>query len=408
MRINCLGCSLVDNLYSPVDFKSKAYNKWNQEDSSGNGIITGGLVFGEELERISGKKYENILKDIIGKKLSAEKNVGGPAIVALINIAQMTYENNIKLGFYGARADDENGRYIADKLGSFGINISGYAVTEGKTPFTDVLSDPSYNNYNGERSFINYIGAAGKLSGKDLDVSFFNADILIYGGTALTPGLHDALSLLLKKGKEAGCLNFVNTVYDFRNQNINPDNPWPLVDEDKDYQMIDLLIADNEEARRISGYESKEEALAYFSGKGVHSIIITHGSEDLICYSDGLFFVEKGIFTLPVSKSAGDQMRALSSESGADTTGCGDNFAGGVYASIALQLENNKDEKPSLKEAASWGVVSGGFAGLHQGGFYYEKKQGEKLEKLKILFKEYEQQTGWSELRPCSPMQPKE
>ncbi len=362
----------------------------------GTGIITGGLVFGEDLEKSSGEKYKDILNEITGGGLSPDKNVGGPAIVALINITQMIDRNEISIGFLGARADDENGRYIAEKLSSFDIDLSGYVVLDGQTSFTDVLSDPSYNDNNGERSFVNYIGAAGKLSGRDIDDSFFDADILIYGGTALTPGLHDDLSFLVKKGKEAGCLNFVNTVYDFRNQNLNPDKPWPLVDEERDYRMIDLLIADNEEARRISGLYSKEEAIVYFAERGVRSVIITHGSEELICYSDGLLFKEMGVFTMPVSESAGDHMRALPAGSTADTTGCGDNFAGGVYASTALQLQNIINKKPSLKQAAAWGVVSGGFTGLYQGGVYYEKKQGEKLEKLKILFEKYKQQTGES------------
>ncbi len=394
MRINGLGCSLVDNLYSPVNFTSEAYTKWAQKNHRDIGVITGGLVFGEDLEKSYGKKYKDILNEITKGKLSPSKNVGGPAIVALINIIQMIEDTEISIGYFGARGEDENGRYISEKLSLFDIDLSGYVVADGQTPFTDVLSDPSYNNNNGERSFINYIGAAAELSGSNLDDSFFNADILIYGGTALTPGLHDDLSLLLKKGKEAGCLNFVNTVYDFRNQNLNPNKPWPLVDEDKDYQMIDLLIADNEEAMRISGKETKEEALAYFSGNGVHSVIITHGAEDILCYSNGLFFVEKGLFTLPVSESAGNQMRSLPLESNADTTGCGDNFAGGVYASTAIQLENKQVVKPSLKEAAAWGVVSGGFAGLHSGGVYYEKRQGEKLGRLEELFMEYGGQIG--------------
>ncbi len=394
MKINGLGCSLVDNLYSPVDFTSEEYNKWVQKNHRDIGVITGGLVFGEDLESSSGRKYKDILNEITKGKLSPSKNIGGPAIVAMIHIAQVMGETT-DIGFFGARADDENGRFIAEKLGPFNIDLSGYVLADGQTPFTDVLSDPSWHNNNGERSFINYIGAASKLSGSNLNDSFFNANILIYGGTALTPGLHDDLSFMLKKGKEAGCRNFVNTVYDFRNQNLNPNKPWPLVDEDKDYQMIDLLIADNEEAMRISGKESKEEALAYFSGNGVHSVIITHGSEDIICYSDGTFFREEGIFTLPVSKSAGNQMRSLPVGSKADTTGCGDNFAGGVYASTALQLQDSVNKKPSLKQASAWGVVSGGFAGLHSGGVYYEKRPGEKLEKLKDLFEEYKKQEGW-------------
>ena len=97
---------------------------------------------------------------------------------------------------------------------------------------------------------------------------------------------------------------------------------------------------------------------------------------------------------MPVSESAGNQMRALPADSGADTTGCGDNFAGGVYAAAARQLESNKEGKPSLKQAAAWGIVSGGLAGLYQGGVYYETRPGEKLERLKLLFKDYKNQTG--------------
>ncbi len=395
MRINGLGCSLVDNLYSPVDFESDAYKKWSEENKNGAAIITGGLVFGEDLERSAGRKYKDILREITGETLLPDKNVGGPAIVSLIHITQILDED-FSIGFYGARSNDENGQYISEKLNFFDIDLSGYAVVNGQTPFTDVLSDPSYHNNNGERSFINYIGAAGEISGHDIPSSFFDADILTYGGTALTPGVHDDLSYLLRKGKESGCRNFINTVYDFRNQNLNPAKPWPLVSSVNDFKLIDLLIADNEEALRISGMELKKETLEFFSEKGVHSVIITHGAEDVLCYSDGSFFIEKGTFTLPVSISAGEQMRNLSAGTPADTTGCGDNFAGGVYASSALQLQKNSNNKPSLKQAAAWGVVSGGFAGLYRGGVYYEESQGEKLEKLKVLFNEYRQQIGWS------------
>ncbi|MDA3940426.1 MAG: carbohydrate kinase family protein [Spirochaetia bacterium] len=397
MRINGLGCSLVDNLYSPIDFSSKAYKKWTSDNNPSGGIITGGLVFGESLEISFGVKYQDLLTEITGGRISPEKNIGGPSIVALINIAQMLGDKGIDIGFYGARAEDENGQFIAEKLAPFNINLDGYLVLDGQTPFTDVLSDPAFNDNNGERSFINYIGAAGKISGRDIPDSFFDADILIYGGTALTPGLHDDLSFLLRKGKRESCFNFINTVYDFRNQNLNPHKPWPLVSTKNDYKLIDLLIADNEEAMRISGQLTKEDTLRFFAEKGVRSVIITHGSADVLCYSDGSLFKEEGTFTMPVSGSAGNRIRNLPADSLADTTGCGDNFAGGVYASIAIQLKDHNDGKLSLKEAAAWGVVSGGLAGLYQGGVYYEEKKGEKLEKLEVLFGEYKQQTGWSE-----------
>jgi sugar/nucleoside kinase (ribokinase family) len=393
MKINGLGCSLVDNLYSPVDFKSESYKKWSSGIPGGIGIITGGLVFGEDLERASGENYKDIIKEITNGKLSPNKNVGGPAIAAMIHIAQMTGQN-IDIRFFGARANDENGQYLNNVIESFGINTKAYILTEGSTPFTDVLSDPAFNNNNGERSFINYIGAAGNISGNDIQASFFDSDILIYGGTALTPGLHDDLTYLLKKGRDSACLNFINTVYDFRNQNLNPDNPWPLVNSDYGYKLIDLLITDNEEALKISGRESKKEAIDYFSEKGVHSVIITHGVKEVICYSDGHLFEETGTFYLPVSKSVGLERLNLQNNTEVDTTGCGDNFAGGVYASTVTDLEEGNYIKPSLKKAAAWGVVSGGFAALYQGGVYYENKPGEKKERISALFKQYERQIG--------------
>ena len=47
-----------------------------------------------------------------------------------------------------------------------------------------------------------------------------------------------------------------------------------------------------------------------------------------------------------------------------------------------------------MKQAAAWGIVSGGFAGLYQGGVFFERERGEKLEKLTPFLKDYEKQTG--------------
>jgi len=274
------------------------------------------------------------------------------------------------------------------------IDITAYKKTKGRTPFTDVLSDPSFNNLNGERTFINYLGAAKDISGRDLPGSFFNADMLIFGGTGLTPSIHDDLSFLLKKGKKDGCITCVNTVFDFRNHKKSPETRWPLVEKDEDFKFIDILIADNEEALKISGKNRKIEAADFFINAGVKSVIITHGAEDIICSSDGSFFNESGSFTMPVSAEAGEMMR-MASAADADTTGCGDNFAGGIYTSLVEQLSApEKPGNPSLKEAVMLAAVSGGFAGLYRGGVYYEKTPGEKLRLLEPLLEAYRRQTG--------------
>ena len=392
MKINGIGSALVDNLYSPVDFSSQEYRNWSAENNNGRGIITGGLVFKEDLEKPGGKPYRDIIEEIAGKNCTPRKNVGGPSIVTLIHVMQMLGKEKISISYFGTRGDDENGRYLAEKINSFSIDTSGYLVREGQTPFTDVLIDPSYNQA-GERSFITSSGTAEVLTGKDLPSSFFDADVLIFGGTALTTGIHDDLSMLLERGHASGCRTFVNTVYDFRNEKLHPDRCWPLVDADRYYRMIDLLITDNEEALRISGQRTKEDALDFFSSKGVGSVIITHGPQDIACASNGTFFMGKGTFTMPVSHAVGEERKKLPPDILADTTGCGDNFAGGVYASVIQQMGNGSG-KLSLTQAVSWGIVSGGFTSLYEGGVYYEKTPGEKREKIEHLFAAYRKQTG--------------
>jgi hypothetical protein len=72
-----------------------------------------------------------------------------------------------------------------------------------------------------------------------------------------------------------------------------------------------------------------------------------------------------------------------------DTTGCGDNFAGGVIASVAMQLKNSKPGQFDLAEAVSLGVASGGFCCYMLGGTYKEKVSGEKREKVLKLQSQY-------------------
>ena len=70
------------------------------------------------------------------------------------------------------------------------------------------------------------------------------------------------------------------------------------------------------------------------------------------------------------------------------TTGCGDNFVGGVIASITNQLHAGI-KKPDLADAVRWGIVSGGFACFYMGGTYFEEYPGQKLERLRPYYEEY-------------------
>ena len=107
---------------------------------------------------------------------------------------------------------------------------------------------------------------------------------------------------------------------------------------------------------------------------------------------------------MPVSAAVG---QALKEGRKGDSTGCGDNFAGGVIGSLARQIYNchlstvtsqlsplNCQLSPlNLIEATRWGIVSGGFACFYYGGTSIEKQEGEKLTLLQELYNQYLTQT---------------
>jgi sugar/nucleoside kinase (ribokinase family) len=90
----------------------------------------------------------------------------------------------------------------------------------------------------------------------------------------------------------------------------------------------------------------------------------------------------------PVSQKVVEELKYNKS---GDTTGAGDNFAGGVIASIVNQLKDGV-ERPDIREACCWGIVSGGFACFYMGGTWVEQKSGEKLSEIKPYYESYQQQ----------------
>ena len=83
--ISGTGCALVDYLYTGVKFDSPQFQKYKSKQSGDGGLIAGNLVFTEELEKFSDLPYSTILKELSGNKNPDAFNLGGPALVSLIN-----------------------------------------------------------------------------------------------------------------------------------------------------------------------------------------------------------------------------------------------------------------------------------------------------------------------------------
>lgn len=393
--ISGTGCALADFLYNNISFNSTPFKKYKSKKAGDGGLSPGKLVFTEELEAFSGCSYDRILKEITGNKPPDGFNIGGPSLVSLIHASQLLPDDKFSVKFFGTAGKDKIARDIFATAGKTPLNIENFHATAGKaSPFTDVLSDPQYDNGHGERTFVNNIGVAWEYQPEFLTEEFYDSEIVCFGGTALVPRIHENLTSLLEKARKHSCITLVNTVFDFLSEIKNPGNPWPLGSSVKSLGLIDILIMDREEALKISGQISIERTIQYLTKSGVSAFIITNGPNDLYAWSDGTFFTKTSVMQLPVSEKV-TRVLKMKPELKGDTTGCGDNFAGGIIVSLANQLRNNSSRGQfDLNEAVSWGVSSGGFSCFTLGGTYLEKNPGEKYKQILELQQDYLKQIG--------------
>ncbi|MBE9519366.1 MAG: carbohydrate kinase family protein [Bacteroidetes bacterium] len=384
LKISGVGCCLVDRLYN-VSFSGDEFKAYLSKQRGDGGLTPGQLIFREEFEEYGSKEFQQILDELLPSGRSEKINIGGPSLVSMIHASQISDPETTEYHFYGMMGDDEDGKFIRSLLGKTPLQTGNYRITQNDTPSTVVLSDAEYDHGHGERIFINSIAAAWDFTSGMLDEQFFASDVVVFGGTALVPQIHDHLTELLARAKASGSITVVNTVYDFRNERINPGLKWPLGKSDESYKHIDLLITDLEEALQLSGKRELEGAMQFFREQGVGAVIVTSGAENIRVWSDGSLFGHQEEREMPVSRTIVEELKKGHS---GDTTGCGDNFAGGVIASLADQLKENTG-KPDITEACAWGIASGGCSCFYMGGMFEESEPGQKRALIEPYYLDY-------------------
>jgi len=105
---------------------------------------------------------------------------------------------------------------------------------------------------------------------------------------------------------------------------------------------IDIYVANDQEARSLSGESNMIKAAKALKGYGAKMILIKKGEHGVLFYSD------KFIFSLP----------AYPVEKVIDPTGAGDTFAGGFMGYLA---KSGKVNSLNLKKALAYGTVAASF-----------------------------------------------
>ena len=372
VKVSGVGCCLLDRIYDHVDFCSPTFRQYMSRQPGDGGLEPGKLAFEEEVERFAGQHFADILPQLTQGRQPDKENIGGPCIVALIGAAQLAYKESV-ISFYGCHGDDHVGTRLCEALGRTPIDLTHYRCEAGsETASTNVLSDPHYDNGHGERTFVNTIGAECRV--KVIDCGRYR----LPEAHKTTNGRDNDSGNPCKREKNAAL-----------SEKQNPGRRWLLGDSDESYPLIDLLIVDYEESLRLSGTGSIPQAITFFREKGVRAVLITNGAHDVYLWADSPAFGRVEMQTMPVSAEVGIELRAGRR---GDSTGCGDNFVGGVLASVARQMYAGR-KSFDLQEACRWGIVSGGFTCFYYGGTYFETHEGEKLQLLTPYYEKYLQQT---------------
>ncbi|MCK9430480.1 MAG: PfkB family carbohydrate kinase [Candidatus Omnitrophica bacterium] len=134
---------------------------------------------------------------------------------------------------------------------------------------------------------------------------------------------------------------------------------------------IDIYVANDQEARALSGENNIIKAAKALKGYGARMVLIKKGENGVLFYSD------KFIFSLP----------AYPVEKVIDPTGAGDTFAGGFMGYLAKAQKVNPT---TLKKALAYGTVAASFNiedfGLNRTSRLKLQDLGKRLNKFKDCF----------------------
>lgn len=238
-------------------------------------------------------------------------HAGGSAVNTAIALSKL----GIRSGVMGKMGRDGFSNFILKELKKNNVDTKG--IVRDKKALTScsiVLVDPD-----GERSFMQYLGANAQFSLKDVDLSLLKGTkVLHIAGALLLFGFDgQPAALLLKKAKKMGLTTSLDIVWDARERWMRLLKPC--------LPYVDIFLPDVEEARMLTGKKGPREIADILISHGVKIVGLTLGKDG--CY---LKDKDKEMF-IPSFKA-----RVV------DSTGAGDSFAAGFLAGYLKGWELEK------------------------------------------------------------------
>lgn len=277
---------------------------------------------------------------------SIEKAIGGCVSNTAIDLAKI--DSSLEVLAIGRVGNDENGRFAANTLKNYGIDIKNLSYSStSPTSFSDVMSISK-----GERTFFHAKGANAELNPKDINLKGLNCSILHTGYILILEQFDKAddtygtkMARFLKEAQELGIKTSADIVSDTLadyNKIVRPALKY------LNYIIVNELEATavyNLNPRKPDGsinINAIKKAMLNMKNDGVKEKIIVHAKEIGICLD-----VKSGTFTeinslkLPAALIKG-------------SVGAGDAFcAGALYG-----IYNEYSDEEMLRFAAATAATS--------------------------------------------------
>jgi sugar/nucleoside kinase (ribokinase family) len=243
----------------------------------------------------------------------------------------------VPVSLYSAVGADEFGSALRSKLQSAGVDVRLVGTMETATPGTVALV-----RVDGSRAFIHRPGASRLAGAQPLEFSaaFRNGATHFHLANVFAlPAMRPHAAANLRAARAAGLTTSLDTGWDAKGEWLDVIGPC--------LPYTDVFLANEDEARILSGRDDPASAARFFRERGAGAAIVKLGARGCRLIADGFEF-RAPAFDVPV----------------ADTTGAGDAFAAGFLA--ALHFGDSPREAARFANAvAALGVQAlGGVAGL--------------------------------------------
>ena len=384
IRVSGAGCCVMDLLYDVPEGQDRLA-PWLSRVPGDGGLVRGGAVLKSDLERRTAMSVDAWLAEVVGD-VQPRRSLGGVGVVTLIAAAQLLPAGS-SVEFHGCVSDDADGDWLLGQIARTPLGRARLCRRRGRPPTTVILNE-RHAGRAPDRSFVAEPCMPDSLALEvaDLDPDFFHNDVVAFSFMPWEPKLFARLTSVVERCKRSGSLTVMGTAFDAAR--TADGRRWPLGDSDEVHRRLDVLVMDQTEALRYSGEPDQASALRFFQRSGVGAVVVTNGESPVRYWSGGSVCAPaEGEAPIP-SAIVVDRDRGLLPTG--DTVGCGDNFAGGVIASLALQKAAGR--RIDLLEAVRLGSLSGALASTHAGGVFFEKAPGEKRALVARYCEAYEEE----------------